>query len=168
MKPLRATKSRHKSTVALPNDRDVVVVRNFDAPRALVFDAWTKPSLVQRWMLGPPGWTMPVCEMDVRVGGRFRWVWRRESTGTEMATGGVYREIVVPERIVCTEKFEDPWYEGESINTIELVESGGVTELTQTMRLGSRAARDGVLATGMEKGVARSYDRLEEEILAAV
>ena len=83
--------SKHKSIVTLPNDRDVVVVRSFDAPRTLVFDAWTQPKLMQRWLLGPPGWTMPVCEMDVRPGGKFRWRWRNEQSGAEF---GYHTELV--------------------------------------------------------------------------
>ena len=86
--------AQHKSTVTLPNDRDVVVVRAFNAPRALVFDAWTKPELVRRWMLGPPGWTMPVCEMDVRPGGKFNWRWRSEKDGSEFGFTGEFREVV--------------------------------------------------------------------------
>src|ERR1700674_5663093 len=90
-------------------DREVVVTRVFDAPRGLVFDAMTKPELVKKWLLGPPGWTMPVCEIDLRVGGTYRYVWRH-SNGDEMGMGGVYREVAVPERVVATEKFDQAWY----------------------------------------------------------
>ncbi len=145
-----------------PSDREIVMTRVFDAPRKLVFDAHTKPELVKRWLLGPPGWSMPVCEIDLRVGGRFRYVWRRDNDGTQMGMGGVYREIVAPERIVNTEKFDEAWYPGEVVDTLVLVEQGGRTTLTQTMLCESRAARDVVLKSGMEKGVAASYDRLAE------
>jgi len=147
-------------------DRDLVMTRVFDAPRRLVYDAHTKPELVRQWLLGPAGWTMPVCEMDVRVGGTYRWVWKSERDGTTMGMGGVYREVVAPERLVATERFDEAWYPGEALTTLVLVEKGGRTTLTQTMRYESREAREAVVKSGMEKGVAASYDRLED-VLAA-
>lgn len=145
-----------------PSDREIAMTRVFDAPRRLVFDAHTKPDLVRQWLLGPPGWSMPVCEMDVRVGGTYRWVWRHDSNGTQMGMGGVYREIVAPERLVTTERFDEAWYPGEALNTLVLIEQGGRTTLTQTMRYESRDARDAVIKSDMEKGVAASYDRLAD------
>ena len=145
-----------------PSDREIAMTRVFDAPRQLVFDAHTKPDLVRQWLLGPPGWSMPVCEMDVRVGGKYRWVWRHDANGTEMGMGGVYREIVAPERLVATERFDQAWYPGEALNTLVLIEKAGRTTLTQTMRYESRAARDAVIKSNMESGVAASYDRLTE------
>jgi len=141
-------------------DREIVITRVFDAPRKLVFDAFTKPELVKQWLLGPDGWSMPVCEIDLKVGGKYRYVWRRDKDGTEMGMGGVYREIVAPERVVATEKFDQSWYPGEAVGTFVLVEQGGRTTLTQTILYESREARDGVLKSGMEKGVVASYDRL--------
>ncbi len=152
--------------ITTAGDRELVMTRVFDAPRKLVFDAHTKPELVRRWLLGPPGWSMPVCEMDVRVGGTYRWVWRHDTKKTEMGMGGVYREVRAPERLVSTEKFDEAWYPGEALNTLVLVEQGGRTTLTQTMRYESRAARDAVIKSGMEKGVTASYDRLDD-VLAA-
>lgn len=148
--------------VTTPSDREIAMTRVFDAPRQLVFDAHTKPELVKRWLLGPPGWSMPVCEMDVRVGGKYRWVWRHDTNGTEMGMGGVYREIRAPERLVNTEKFDEAWYPGEGVGTLVLVEQSGKTTLTHTMRYESREARDAVLKSGMEKGVTASYDRLAD------
>jgi len=145
-----------------PSDREIAMTRVFEAPRRLVFDAHTKPDLVKRWLLGPPGWSMPVCEIDLRVGGKYRYVWRRDTDGTQMGMGGVYREVVAPERIVNTERFDEAWYAGEALNTLVLVEKGGRTTLTQTMRYESREARDAVLKSDMESGVAASYDRLAE------
>ena len=145
-----------------PSDREIAMTRVFDAPRKLVFDAHTKPDLVRQWLLGPPGWSMQVCEMDVRVGGKYRWVWRHDRDGTTMGMGGVYREIVKPERLVVTERFDEAWYPGEALNTLVLVEQGGRTTLTQTMRYESREARDAVLKSGMESGVKASYDRLAD------
>ena len=145
-----------------PSDREIAMTRVFDAPRQLVFDAHTKPDLVRQWLLGPPGWSMPVCEMDVWVGGKYRYVWRHDREGTEMGMGGVYREIVAPERIVNTEKFDESWYPGEAVDTLVLVEQRGKTTLTLTVRYESWEARDAVLKSGMESGVAASYDRLAE------
>jgi uncharacterized protein YndB with AHSA1/START domain len=141
-------------------DREIVITRAFDAPRKLVFDAFTRPELVKQWLLGPDGWSMPVCEIDLKVGGKYRYVWRRDKDGTEMGMGGVYREIVAPERVVATEKFDQSWYPGEAVGTFVLTEQGGKTTLTQTILYESREARDGVLKSGMEKGVVASYDRL--------
>ena len=143
-------------------DREIVITRAFDAPRKLVFDALTKPELVKRWLLGPDGWSMPVCEIDLKVGGKYRYVWRRDKDGTEMGMGGVYREILAPERLVATEKFDHSWYSGEAVGTFVLAEQGGKTTLTQTILYESREARDGVLKSQMEKGVVASYDRLAQ------
>src|SRR5438034_438593 len=101
--------------VSTPTDREIAIERDFNAPRRLVFDAFTKPELVRRWLLGPDGWTMPVCEIDLRAGGAYRYVWRKESTGKEMGMGGVFREIVRPDKLVATEKFDDAWYPGEAV-----------------------------------------------------
>jgi len=149
-----------------PSEREIAMTRVFDAPRKLVFDAHTKPDLVRQWLLGPPGWSMPVCEMDVRVGGKYRWVWWHDRDGTTMGMGGVYREIVKPERLVVTERFDEAWYPGEALNTLVLVEQGGRTTLTQTMRYESREARDAVLKSGMESGVKASYDRLADLLVS--
>jgi uncharacterized protein YndB with AHSA1/START domain len=143
-------------------DREIVMTREFNAPRRLVFDAFTKPELVKQWLLGPPGWSMPVCEIDLKVGGSYRYVWRQDSDGSEMGMGGVFREIVPQERVVCTEVFDKAWYPGEAVGTLVLSEHGGITTITQTVLYQSREARDGILKSGMEKGVAASYDRLAE------
>ncbi len=142
-------------------DRELVLTRVFDAPRRLVFDAWTKPELVRKWLLGPPGWSMPVCEIDLRVGGKYRYLWRNDK-GIEMGMGGVYREIVAPERIVATEKFDESWYPGEGLGTVVLVEVSGKTTLTQTIQYESREALEVVLKSPMEEGLAAGYDRLAE------
>jgi uncharacterized protein YndB with AHSA1/START domain len=143
-------------------DREIVMTRDFNAPRRLVFGAFTKPELVKQWLLGPPGWSMPVCEIDLKVGGAYRYVWRQDSDGAEMGMGGVFREIVPQERVVCTEAFDKAWYAGDALNTLLLSELGGKTTMTTTLLYQSREARDAVLKSGMEKGVAASYDRLAE------
>ena len=146
--------------IAALGEREVVMTRVFNAPRHLVFDALTKPELVKRWLLGPDGWTMPVCEIDLRVGGKYRYVWRRTSNGKEMGMGGVYREIVPSERLVLTELFDEAWYPGESVITSTLTEQGGRTTLTTTMLYVTQKVRDEILKSGMERGVQASYDRL--------
>jgi uncharacterized protein YndB with AHSA1/START domain len=156
-----------KLQITTPSDREIAMTRVFAAPRRLVFDALTKPELVKRWLLGPPGWSMPVCEIDLRVGGKYRYVWRRESDGTDMGMGGVYREITKPERIVATENFDQSWYSGEAVGTTRLVEQGGKTTLTQTMLYESKETRDEVLKSPMESGVGASYDRLAELVASS-
>ena len=153
-----------KLQVEARGEREIVMTRSFDAPRNLVYDAFTRPELVKRWLGVFGGWTLPVCEIDLRVGGRYRFVWRKE--GTEMGMGGVYKEIVPNERIVSTERFDDAWYEGEGLGTVTFVERAGKTTLTQTILYVSKAARDGVLKSPMEGGVAQSYNKLAE-ILAS-
>ena len=151
--------------VTTRGDREIVMTRNFNSPRHLVFDAFTKPELVKRWLFGPPGWSFIVCEIDLRVGGKYRYVWSGPGV-PDMGMGGVYREIVVPERIVATEKFDESWYPGEAIGTVVLTEQAGRTTLTQTLLYESSAAREAVLKSPMEQGVAASYDRLAELLLS--
>src|SRR5262249_21543583 len=149
--------------VTTPTDREIVMTRVFDAPRELVWEAMSDPELLKRWMLGPPGWEMLVSENDVRVGGKFRHVWRGPD-GAEMAMTGVYREVVAPERAVRTESFEfgcGPQM-GEQLATAVLTEVGGRTRLRITALYPSKEARDATIASGMEKGVTASYDRLAE------
>lgn len=149
------------SQFTMPSDREIVMTREFNAPRRLVFDALTKPELIKRWLLGPPGWSMPVCDVDLRVGGAYRYVWRN-TNGTEMGMGGVYRDIVPPGRLVQTESFDEAWYPGEALDTSVLVERAGRTTLTLTVLYASREARDIALQTDMERGMVASYDRLAE------
>jgi uncharacterized protein YndB with AHSA1/START domain len=144
--------------VTTPTDREIVLTRVFDAPRYLVWDAFTKPELLKRWF-GPRGWALVVCEVDLRVGGGFRFVLRGPD-GQEMGMRGVYREIVPPERSVHMESFDD--YPGEAQVTAVFVEQGGQTTLTATVLYPSRDVRDMVLQTGMEHGAAESYDKLAE------
>jgi uncharacterized protein YndB with AHSA1/START domain len=153
-------------SITTPNDREIVVVRSFDAPRALVFDCMTKPDLVRRWMLGPDGWTMPVCEIDLRVGGAYRYVWRN-AEGFEMGMGGRHLEIDPPGRLVSTEKFDGDQSEVETIVTAVLTEANGRTTLTSTMRYPSTEARDMMLKSGMAEGMEAGYVRLEAVLAEA-
>jgi uncharacterized protein YndB with AHSA1/START domain len=148
-------------TITTPTDHDIMMTRVFRAPRALVFEALTTPALLKQWLLGPPGWEMVICEVDLRVGGAYRYAWRRESSGKTMAMGGLFQEVVSPERLVATERFDDPWYPGVGLSTTVLEERDGITTLSNTVRYESRATRDTVLQSGMESGVSVSYDRLE-------
>ncbi len=155
-----ATANRTGETIfTTPSDREVAMTRVFDAPRRLVFEAWTNPQHVPHWMLGPEGWTMPVCEIDLRPGGEWHFVWRR-ANGTEMAMRGQYREIAPPERLVSTELWGGDW--PETLNTLTLTEQDGRTTMTQTVLYPSREARDAALETGMKDGAAVSFDRLAE------
>jgi uncharacterized protein YndB with AHSA1/START domain len=160
-----------KAQVTLPSDREVKVTRSFRAPGALVYRAYTEPELVRRWLLGPPGWTMPICEMDVRVGGQYRWRWQSEEKGSEFGFSGTFREVQPPSRIVHTEAY-DPGtvggpYPGEpALVTATFTEDGGVTTMTSLIDFGSKEARDKAVATGMTDGMEQSYqllDRLLED-----
>jgi uncharacterized protein YndB with AHSA1/START domain len=144
--------------VSLPTEREVVMTRVFDAPRRLVFDALTKPELLRRWF-GPRGWSLVVCEADLKVGGAWRWVLRGPD-GRDMGMRGVYQEIMPPERLVSTESFDD--YPGESLNTLILSEEDGKTTFTITVRYASQEIRDAVIKSGMEHGAAECYDKLAE------
>ena len=155
-----------KLQVTTPSDREIAMTRVFDAPRSLVFDAWTKPELLKRWLGVFGDWSFAVCEVDLKVGGKYRYVWRGKD-GKEMGMGGVYREIVRPERIVSTEEFDDPWYPGDAQDTTVFVEKGGKTTVTTTVLYATKEARDGVLKSPMESGVAQSYDKLAE-VLASI
>jgi uncharacterized protein YndB with AHSA1/START domain len=154
-------KNKHSLHIAAQGERELVMTRAFAASRDLVFDALTKPDLLRRWLLGPTGWTMTVCAVDLRVGGRYRYEWRKDD-GTEMGMGGIYREIVRPSRIVTTELFDEDWTGGEASSIAVLEEKAGTTTLTTTMLYASRESRDAVLKSGMERGVAAGYDRLDD------
>lgn len=152
--------------VTTPSDREIMISRDFDAPRALVFDAYTKPELLKRWAGGPPGWNLVVCEVDLRVGGPWRWVLEGPD-GQRMGLGGVYLDVVPPERLVSTEAYDDPWYEGEATSMLVFTERAAKTTLTMTVRYASRQVRDAVLRTPMAQGVGAGFERLAE-LLAAL
>lgn len=147
--------------VTTPSDREIEISRDFHAPRHLVFDAFTKPELVRRWLLGPDGWTMPVCEIDLRPGGKYRYVWRKDGV-KDMGMGGVFLEVASPSRLVATEQFDDAWYPGQAVNTTVFAENGEITHTTITVLYESKVARDTALRSGMEHGMAAGYQRLEE------
>ena len=148
-------------TITTPTDRDVVLTRVFDAPANLVFDALTNPELLKRWS-GPNGWTMDVCEVDLKVGGAWRFVMRRPD-GKAIGQRGVYREIVPGKRLVNTERWED-WDPGETLVTTTLTERGGKTTFTSTIRFPSQEVRDTVLKSGLEHGAAECYEKLAQVV----
>ncbi len=161
------TRPQEPAQVSLPSDHEVVVTRTFSAPRSLVFRAYTEPALMQRWLNGPPGWTMPLCEMDVREGGTYRWGWRSDEDGQEFGFHGVFEEVDPPARIRHTQ-FYDPGDMGGSMEaagevtiTVTFEEREGVTTVTTRMTYASREARDGAFASGMTDGMELSYQSLD-------
>src|SRR5829696_8665034 len=149
--------------VTTPSDTEIHFTRLFDAPRHLVFEAMTKPEHIKRWWgnLGE-GYSVPVCEVDLRPGGKWRFV-NQTPRGESAAFYGEYREVAPPDRVVFTEFFE-PFPDTESVVTAVLTEEDGKTRLTATVAYPSREVRDMVKATGMERGAALSYDRLEDVV----
>lgn len=159
------TTANSTAQVSLPSDTEVRVVRDFRAPRQLVWDAHIKTELFQRWIGGYPGWTMPVCEMDVRVGGKYQWRWRDEE-GKEFGFYGEFREVVAPEKFVSAEFFDPGSFGGEmstnpTINRTTFSEENGVTTVVVLIQYDSKEARDAAIATGMTDGMEVSYARLD-------
>lgn len=151
--------SARSTTYTTPSDRDVVVTRVVNAPRRLVFATWTEPRHLQRWLTGPEGWTMPVCEIDLRPGGRWRYVYRKAS-GKEMTLTGSVLEVVPPERFVTTESWGPEW--PDTVNTLVLTESEGRTTIALTITYISKEARDAALDTGAMDGMNRAFELLDE------
>lgn len=152
--------------VALPSDTEVRVTRDFRAPSELVWRAHVEPALFQRWIGGYPGWSMPVCEMDVRPGGTYRWRWRFDEDGKEFGFHGDYLEVEAPALLVYEEYFDPGTLGGEMHTTpakirTTFTEKDGVTTLVVLMDYGTKEARDGAIATGMTDGMEVSYQRLD-------
>src|SRR5687767_5058312 len=160
----RAAANSNSFKVSLPSDTEIQMSRLFDAPRRLVFEAMTQPEHVKEWWgrLGD-GYSVPVCEIDLRVGGRWRFV-NKHPKG-EAAFHGEYLEIAPPGRLSFTEIFEE-FPDGVSVVSTDLIEEGGKTRMSVTVRYESKEVRDMVMSTGMEKGAAISYDRLEDLVIA--
>ena len=157
----------NKLEITLPSDREIRITRSFDSPRNLVWDAHTKPELVRRWLLGPPGWEMPVCKIDLRVGGEYRYEWEDKGRGKTMGMSGVFTEVMKPERLGTKEKFDDDWTGGETLASQVFTEKGGRTTSVMTILYASKEARDGAAATGMTDGMEAGYARLDE-VLASL
>jgi uncharacterized protein YndB with AHSA1/START domain len=152
--------------ISTPTDTSIEMERDFNAPRKLVFDAFTKPEFVRRWFLGPDGWTMTVCEIDLKVGGTYRYVWRQETGDQEMTLDGAFREVVRPKKLVAPETFGSAWGSVEALYTRVFEQNGDITKVTVIVLFASKEARDGV-KHGMQKGVADALDRMEQ-VLASL
>jgi uncharacterized protein YndB with AHSA1/START domain len=155
-----------KAEVTLPSDSAVLVTRSFRAPRSLVYRAHTEPALIRQWMLGPPGWSMPICEMDVRVGGNYRWRWRSDKDGKEFGFSGTFREVEPNVRLVHTESFDpgttaEKMADSPSLVTLTLSGDGVITTISSLIDFGTKANRDAALATGMTNGMEQSYQLLD-------
>ena len=147
-------------SIALPSDREIEVTRQFKAPADLVFDCWTVPALIKRW-LGFADWTFTTCEFDARVGGKWRFV-TRSPDGYEMGSGGEILEITRPDWIKTTELYDQDWTGGQTIVTNRLTETDGVTTSVVTILYPTKEARDGAKATPMAEGMEHGFKRLEE------
>jgi len=150
--------------VATPSDREILISRDFNAPRQMVFDAHTKPELMKLWLFGPDGWRLDVCEVDLRIGGKYRLVFAKGDTS--MGMGGEYRDIDAPARLVTTELFDQDWTGGETLCTATFDERGGKTRLETRVLYSSKEARDGALRSGMTDGMEAGYARLEKILVA--
>jgi len=148
-------------TVTTATDTQIVITRQFDAPRHLVFACYTQPALIKRWLNGAEGWIMTVCEFEAKVGGKYRYEWKAPS-GYVMGMGGVVREIEPVERVVSAELFDDDWTGGETVSTLQLSEDKQRTTLVNTITYSSKEARDGALQTPMAEGMEFGFKKLDE------
>src|SRR5688572_10186881 len=152
----------NKMQITAQGDREIVFIRDFNAPRPKVWRALTEPELIKKWLGAMPNWTFPVCEVDLRVGGTYRYEWKNKVDGMTMGMGGTFLEIQAPERLVATERFDEAWYPGEAIDTQVLTERNGKTTLTLTVQYASKEARDGVMAGPATSGMEAGYNVMEE------
>jgi len=160
-----AVTSSGSATLTLPTDEQILITREFDAPKHLVYEAMTTPELVRRWWHAKRG-TVTVCEIDLRVGGKWRYVMVADN-GMEVGFHGEYREIVPDERIVSTEVYEGlpagvSEEQGATVNTATFVEANGRTTLTLLVQATSKVSRDAIIDSGMESGLQDALDLLEE------
>jgi uncharacterized protein YndB with AHSA1/START domain len=160
------------ATVTTPSDSEVRVERDFDAPVELVWRAYTEPALVRQWMLGPPGWSIPVCEMDVRVGGKYRWRWRSDIGAKEFGFFGEFLEVEPKRRTVQTQFYDpgdlkDNMGDGGATVTVTFEGSEGKTTVVSLMNFGTKANRDAAMATGMTDGMEISYQLLDKVLASA-
>src|SRR5262245_56127964 len=168
------TKEKFTAQVTLPSDTEVRVTRSFHAPRTLVWQAHTVPKLMRRW-LGYPGWTMPVCEMDVRLGGKYRWRWRQDENGQEFGFFGPFTEVSEPAKLSYDQHYDPGNFElpdGGAMPTdnptrirSDYSEKNGVTTLVTVMDFGTKEAREAAISTGMTDGMEVSYQNLDKLII---
>lgn len=152
---------RRTLQVTTPSDTEVAMSRVFDAPREHVYHALTDPTLVRQWMTGPEGWSMPLCEADLRPGGSYRYEWRHDD-GRVMGVSGEFLEVEPPARYSMVEEFDEAWYPGRALGTVVLEDHGAETTVTMTMRYESPEARDIAHQSPMTDGVALGFDRAEK------
>ncbi|HEY2827199.1 MAG TPA: SRPBCC family protein [Pirellulales bacterium] len=149
-----------------PSDTEVLVKRSFDTPAKLVWQAYTEPELVRRWLLGPPGWSMPICEMDVRVGGKYRWRWRGDKDGKEFGFSGEFQEVTPHSKLVHTQDYDagdlsDSMGQEGAVVTVTFDEANGVTSVATCIKFASKEDRDAAFSTGMTDGMEMSYKLLD-------
>jgi uncharacterized protein YndB with AHSA1/START domain len=142
-------------------ERAIVIRRRFAAPPELVYDCWTVPALLRRWLLGPPGWSMPVCTVEPRVGGHYRYQWRKDDSGETMGLTGTFVVLERPARLASTEIFDQDWTGGATEVSIELAAVDGGTQMLQSVVYSSREAREGALFSGMAEGLEAGFQRLD-------
>jgi uncharacterized protein YndB with AHSA1/START domain len=153
--------------ISTPTDTTIVITRTFNAPRRLVWEAFTSPPKMRRWMLPPPGWTLTVCECEARVGGALRLAWKSDEADPAMTLQGKFTEVAPHERMVHTEKMVFGGWEGSGqlvgslVETHEFTEKGGVTAMRITQAYDSKDARDGAIASGMDQGMEAGYKQLD-------
>jgi len=148
-----------KLSITFPSDTEVLVERFFAAPKALMWEVLTQCNHLRKWMYGFEGWTLPICEMDLRAGGKIRWGWVKGEDGATMEITGEFLEVSPPDRMKYRESWGDPW--PDSVNVFDLEAADGGTKLNLTMQFPSMAARDSAVETGMNDGLSLSYDRLD-------
>ena len=153
--------------VSTPSDREVQVKRSFEAPAKLVWQAYSEPALMRRWLGGQPGWSMPVCEMAIRVGGKYRWRWRSEEGGQEFGFSGEMLEVVPHSSIVHTQIYDAgdlgvSMGKEATVVTVTFDETRGITSVTTTIRYASKEDRDAAFSSGMTDGMEMNYKLLDE------
>ena len=148
------------TVVTTSGDREIRIARSFGAPRRLVWRTLTEPELVKRWMFGPEGWSFVRCEIDLQVGGAYRYEWRHED-GRSMGLGGVYCEIERPERLVNTERFDGEFDSGDTLVTTGLLEVSERTTMSMTLLYGTKQLRDEAIESGMSDGMQAGFRRVD-------
>lgn len=172
-RPASPAPDKHRLEASMASDTTVLLLRRFRAPPALVFEAFTEPALIRRWMLGPDGWEMPVCTVDLRPGGEYHHTWRKEGE-PDLVLVGTFVEVEPPRRTVAREEFKMPWSPGSTLVTTEFepdasdgatgvgADAADGTLVRMTIEFPNLEARDAALATGMTKGMETGYQRLDE------
>jgi uncharacterized protein YndB with AHSA1/START domain len=158
---LSQRKDLRKLGISLPSETEIRMERTFHVPIARVWDAWTRPEILKQWMGNVGRWYLDTCAIDLRVGGRYRYVWRGQDGG-EMGMGGTFLTIDPPHRLVATELFDEDWTDGETISMLELTGREGITYLTNTVKYPTRKGRDMALSSPMDEGMETSFDLLEK------